>query len=70
MPITSSITSLNFELAGQSGMKKSRVIWLTELVRTFPISWHSDMPGWLVLGNPSEKGKVMDNITRIGVDLA
>jgi hypothetical protein len=28
------------------------------------------MPGWLVLGNPSEKGKVMDKITRIGVDLA
>jgi len=22
----------------------------TELVRTFPISWHSDMRGWLVLG--------------------
>src|ERR1700751_1560995 len=28
------------------------------------------MPGWLVLGNSSEKGKVMDKITRIGVDLA
>jgi hypothetical protein len=27
-----------------------------ELVGTFPISWHSDMPGWLVLDNPSEKG--------------
>jgi hypothetical protein len=25
------------------------------------------MRGWLVLGNPSEKGKVMDKITRIGV---
>jgi hypothetical protein len=28
------------------------------------------MPGWLVLGNPTEKGKVMGKITRIGVDLA
>lgn len=28
------------------------------------------MPGWLVLGNPSEKGKLIDKITRIGVDLA
>ena len=28
------------------------------------------MPGWLVQGNLSEKGKVMDKITRIGVDLA
>jgi hypothetical protein len=40
------------------------------MVRTFPIAWHSDMPGWSLLGNPFEKGKVMDKITRTGVDLA
>src|SRR5258708_35616975 len=28
------------------------------------------MPGWSMPLNPSEKGKVMDKITRIGVDLA